>query len=251
VCYSVKYLKDKLHKYAKHHDIDDSQVPQLFDQHFVNGFSHPELPVIPDSDPKKIHLFDWGLIPFWVKDVATATKMSNQTLNARAETIFEKPSFRGPAMHKRCLILVDGFYEFYHVGKATVPYYLFRKDDKPMIMAGLWEKWELKTENIVRYSTTIVTTVANQTLTKIHNNPTALKRTGPRMPVILPDEIAGQWLEHDENKTIEKDRLNELMMPYPDDLISYYTVPHAMGKEGVGNSPKAWNKHDYDINGLP
>lgn len=251
MCYSVKYLKDKLHKYAKHHDIDDSQVPQLFDQHYVNGFSHPDLPVIPDSDPKKIHAFNWGLIPFWVKDVTTATKISGQTLNARAETIFEKPSFRGPAMHKRCLILVDGFYEYYHVNKSTVPYYLFRKDDQAMVMAGLWEKWELKQENIVRYSVSIVTTEANKTLAKIHNNPSVLKRTGPRMPLILPDEMAHLWLRHDENKNIEKQRLKELMLPYPDELLSYYTVGHAMGKAGLGNSPEAWKKHEYNISGLP
>ena len=88
MCYSLKYLKDKLHKYARHHDIDDSNIPQLFDQHYVGAFSHPDLAVIPDSEPNKIYNFNWGLIPFWVKDIKTANKLANQTLNARSETLF-------------------------------------------------------------------------------------------------------------------------------------------------------------------
>ncbi len=251
MCYSVKYLKDKLHKYAKHHDIDDSVIPNLFDQHYVSGFEHPDLPVIPDSDPSKFYAFNWGLIPFWVKDVATSIKLSNQTLNARSESVFEKPSFRNSALNKRCLIVLDGFYEYYHIDKTNVPYYIFRKDKEPMIMAGFWEKWELKNENLVRFTVSIVTTEANKIMSKIHNNPKTLKRTGARMPLILPDELAYEWLKHDENPTIEKQRIQDLLLPYPDEMLDYYPVPHALGKSGVGNTPKAWSMIDYELKDLP
>ncbi len=251
MCYSVKYLKEKLYKYAKHHDIDDSVVPQLFDQHYTGGFSHPDLAVIPDIDPNALHAFNWGLIPFWVKDVKTATKLSNQTLNARSESMFEKPSFRNSAMNKRCLILVEGFYEYYHAGKDKIPYFIFRKDDKPMIMAGLWECWELPNEKIKRYTVSIVTTVANSTLSKIHNNPTTLKRTGPRMPVIIPEEQSSLWLSHEEEPNIEKEKVLDLCKPFPDEMIDFYTVPHALGNNGVGNSPDAWRKAEYNLIGLP
>ncbi len=251
MCYSVKYLKDKLHKYAKHHDIDDAQIPQLFDQHYAGAFSHPDLAVLPDSDPKTFHTFNWGLIPFWVKDVKTATKLSNQTLNARSETMFEKPSFRNSAMKKRCLIVVDGFYEYFHLDDQKIPYYIFKKNEEPMLMAGLWEKWELPQEKIKRYTVSIVTTAANKTLSKIHNNPTALKRSGPRMPVIIPEDLSSDWLKHEEEPNIEKEKIMDLCHPYPDDQIDYYTVPHSLGKSGVGNSPEAWQKQKYNLIGLP
>lgn len=251
MCYSVKYLKDKLHKYAKHHDIDDSVIPQLSDQHYAGAFSHPDLAVIPDSDPKTFHLFNWGLIPFWVKDVKTATKLSNQTMNARSETIFEKPSFRNAAMKNRCLIVVDGFYEYHHHESEKIPYYIFRKDKKPMLLAGLWQKWEFQEENIQRNTVSIVTTSANETLRKIHNNPTALKRSGPRMPVILPEELSDDWLEHPEEENIEKEKIRDLCTPFEDELLDYYTVPHALGKKGVGNTTEAWKQIDYNIKEIP
>jgi putative SOS response-associated peptidase YedK len=251
MCYSVKYLKDKLHKYAKHHDINDSQIPKLFDQHYTSGFSHPDLAVITDNDPKQFHIFNWGLIPFWVKDIPTATKLSNQTLNARSETIFEKPSFRNSIMDRRCLIVLDGFFEYHHFQNQTIPYYIERKDGEPIIMAGIWDKWELKDENIVRYSCSILTTEANSKMAQIHNNPKTLKRGGARMPLILPDELSSEWLVHEENPKLEKDKLTELMLPYAEDLLNYTTVRPLQGKNGVGNSPLASEKYEYGLIGLP
>jgi putative SOS response-associated peptidase YedK len=251
MCYSVKYLKDKLHKYAKHHDLDDSVIPQLFDQHYVSGFAHPELPIITDIEPNAIQAFNWGLIPFWVKDALTATKLSNQTLNARSETMFEKPSFRNSSMSRRCLILVDGFYEYYHINGKKIPYYIFLKDQETMLMAGLWEKWELKKENISRYTVSIVTTHANDLMAKIHNNPATLKRTGPRMPLIIPEELKKEWLLHNEDPQYEKQRINDLLLPYPSDLMGHYSVAHSLGNNGVGNSDKAWKRMDYNIESLP
>lgn len=251
MCYSVKYLKDKLHKYAKHHDIDDAQVPKLFDQFFVNGFNHPDLAVIPDFDPKAIHLFNWGLIPFWVKDASTATKLSNQTLNARSESVFEKPSFRSAIKSRRCLILLDGFYEYHHYKGKTYPYHVKLKDDETMIMAGLWESWELKDEGIKRNTVSILTTGANPMMSRIHNNPKVLERGGARMPLILPDEIALDWIKHEENEKLDKEKLKELMHPYPQEEMEYYTVKALQGKNGTGNTKEAFEYFDYELEELP
>lgn len=252
MCYSVKYLKDKLHKYAKHHDIDDSQIPNLFDQHYTSGFSHPDLAVIVDADPKKFSLFNWGLIPFWVKDAQTATKLSNQTLNSRSETMFDKPSFRNSALKKRCLIVIDGFYEYHHHdSKQLIPYFIYQKNDEPLILAGLWEHWDLKNENIKRNTVSIVTTKANKKMAAIHNNPKVLQRTGPRMPLIFNEDLASEWLKHDENPKIEKERIAELCHPYPDDLLKYHSVGQLQGKNGIGNDPKASEEIIYELENLP
>ena len=85
----------------------------------INAFSHPQVPVISSDNPDSIELFTWGLIPFWVKSMEAANKIRQRTLNARAETIFDKPSFRHSIMGKRCLVITDGFFEWRHENKKA------------------------------------------------------------------------------------------------------------------------------------
>jgi putative SOS response-associated peptidase YedK len=252
MCYNVSYLTRKQEKYAKRYGASPEEVAHikeqlnLFDKkYFVSGFSHPNLPVITDEHPTVIQSYSWGMIPFWAKDILTAVKLSNQCLNARGESIFEKPAFRQSAKSRRCLITcIDGFYEYYHFKDKTYPYYITLKKDEPMTFAGLWDRWENKEEGIVRYTVTIVTTDANKLMEKIHNNPKR-ENGDSRMPVILPAELERDWLRPMNDKA-DKELLQELIKPYPDELMEARTVRQLAGKSGVGNTETAHEHFEYE-----
>lgn len=252
MCYSAAYNSRKQVKYAQRYGATPAEIEELKEQlnrlevkYFASGFSHPNLPVITDEHPHAIQAYSWGLIPFWAKDVGSAVKISNQCLNARGETIFEKPAFRQSAKSKRCLITcIDGFYEYYHFKGKTYPYFISLKSDEPITFAGLWDRWENKEEGLVRYTATIVTTTANELMARIHNNP---KRENgeSRMPVILPQELEREWLRPMNDK-VDKDLLQELIRPYPAEQMQAYTVRQLSGKTGVGNTPQAQETFEYE-----
>lgn len=120
----------------------------------------------------------WGLVPSWAKD----EKMGAQLINARSETIAEKPSFRTAFKQRRCLIVADGFYEWQKFGRAKQPFHIRRRDGQPFAFAGLWERWRGGDGKLE--SCTIITTAANELLRPLHE----------RMPVILVPNDYGQWL---------------------------------------------------------
>jgi len=120
----------------------------------------------------------WGLIPSWAKD----EKIGAQMINARSETIAEKPSFRSAFKQRRCLIVADGFYEWQKEGRARLPFHIRRRDGQPFAFAGLWERWRGGDGSLE--SCTIITTAANELLRPLHE----------RMPVILAPREYGAWL---------------------------------------------------------
>ena len=151
-------------------------------------------------------MLKWGLIPPWAKDPSIGYKM----INARAETVAEKPSFRKSFKHQRCLILADGFYEWKREGKAKQPYYIHFTDHRPFAFAGLWERWEdkQKDDNVIE-SCAIITCSANKTMEPIHH----------RMPVILDEKTYDIWLDPGVQDVTT---LNELLGPYPaNEMIAY------------------------------
>lgn len=238
MCYNVEaQLKTQL-KRAEHYkdqatikEIEEKMRQMEIDFHHAGGFAHPKIAIYTNEDPFKPVLATWGLIPFWVKDEPGIKKIWNNTLNARGETIFEKPSFRDAAKKKRCLIVVDGFYEYHHKNNIKYPFYVFPKNQEYFILAGLWSEWTNKETGEIVKSFTIVTTEGNEMMAKIHNNP---KATGPRMPVILPEERVEEWLAP-INEEIDKKAIQELIQPYPDSELDAYTVGKLAGKEYIGN----------------
>jgi putative SOS response-associated peptidase YedK len=219
-------------------DIFSKDVPR----YYAIGFEHPDLPVITNDDPHKLQTFSWGLIPFWVKDPKQAVIFSNKTLNARGEEMFEKPSFRNSAKNKRCLVLIDGFFEYHWHNDKAYPYYIQLKNSEPMVMAGLWEFWHFPSENIHRYTVSIVTTVANDLMTYIHNKPSGSQ--GPRMPVILSRENERKWLI-DVQSRADQDQIQALIHPYEESEMIAYTVPKLKGKDGIGNNRDAIKEFRY------
>ncbi|MFC4722193.1 SOS response-associated peptidase [Geojedonia litorea] len=249
MCYDIKATYETQLKRAKQRgdlkaieEITEKLLPYTdLPLYHASGFSHPELLIYTDEDPYFPKVATWGLVPYWVKDDEGLKKIWNSTLNARGETIFEKPSFKHAAEHQRCIIYVDGFYEHHHFQKNTYPYFISKKDNSPMVLAGLWSKWT--NENGSSMNTfSIVTTQGNNLMAKIHNNP---KLEGPRMPLILSDELADKWLmpildEHD------KQIIERLITSYPEEELSSHTVAKLRGKEYAGNVEQSSDEVIYD-----
>jgi len=158
----------------------------------------------------------WGLIPAWAKD----EKMGSRMINARAETIAEKPSFRTAFRRRRCLVVTDGFYEWKTMGKTKQPYFIQRADQQPFAFAGLWEQWWGPPEQrrIEPLETcTIITTDANPFMAPLHD----------RMPVILSAADYEPWLKADHP---DVDELPRLLQPYPVDDLQMYPVSTRMNR---------------------
>lgn len=207
----------------------------------ASGFSHPELLIYTDRSPDFPEVATWGLIPHWVRDEQQKKTFWNNTLNARGETMFEKPSFRESAKHNRCLIYINGFYEHHHYNKKTYPFYIQRKDEKPIVLAGLWSEWQNPETNGIINSFSIVTTEANPLMAKIHNNP---KIKSPRMPLIIPEEIEDDWLRPVENEE-DKKLIEELIQSFPEEQLKSHTVRKLRGKDYIGNVKEISEEYLY------
>jgi len=163
--------------------------------------------VVANNSQNKIDFFVWGLIPSWAKD----PKIGNRMINARSETLAEKPSFRAAYRRRRCLVLADGFYEWRkNPDKSKTPIYIQLEGQTPFAFAGLWEYWQSPHGDEI-LSCTIITTQPNQFMADIHN----------RMPVILPRQAYEQWLDPAEQPP---ERLQPLLKPYPAEEMTAYPV---------------------------
>lgn len=167
------------------------------------------VPIITNDAPKQLTMVQWGLIPSWAKD----RKMAYKMINARGETVAEKPSYRGPFKYRRCLIPVSGFYEWTKTDDGKQPHFIHVQDEPVISFAGLWEVWNSPEGDEV-WTTTIITTEANDALSALHH----------RMPVILDGEARDIWLD----KASERDALQALLQPYADEKMAHYTVSKAV-----------------------
>lgn len=168
------------------------------------------------NDKRKITSMKWGLIPSWTKDPSKGVK----TINARAETVHTKPSFRNAIRYRRCIIPASGFYEWEKVEKRKVPYYIHLKSNEPIGFAGLWDKWKGNNGSVIE-SCTILTTSSNNLLKPIHD----------RMPVIIHPNEYELWLDREMN---EPDKLKSIFQPYPSEMLTLYRISNLV------------NKTDYD-----
>ncbi len=168
---------------------------------------------LPDSTSRELVLLRWGLVPAWADDL----KIGSRMINARAETLAEKPSFKTALRRRRCLVLADGFYEWRTEGQSKQPFCIRMKDARPFAFAGLWERWTKSGSPIE--TCTIITTNANTLMSELHD----------RMPVILSPAAADVWLDQ---KIGQSELLLSLLGPYPDDEMEAYPVSTLV------NSPK-------------
>ncbi|MBN2045464.1 MAG: SOS response-associated peptidase [Anaerolineales bacterium] len=168
--------------------------------------------VVPNDGRNAVDHFVWGLIPFWAKDPSIGSRM----INARAETLAEKNSYKNPFKRRRCLILADGFYEWANVTgqKTKQPFYFRMEDSAPFAFAGLWEEWH-SPEGSQLKSAAIITTEPNPLVSKLH----------ARMPVILHPEDYPLWLSMAEQRPQE---LQHLLTAYPAEKMVAYPVSTAV-----------------------
>ncbi len=168
-----------------------------------------DVTVAANSGHSKLELFHWGLIPSWAKD----PRIGNRMINARSETLGDRPSFRHAYRHRRCFVLADGYYEWRTEpgGGPKTPYYIRMASEKPFLFAGLWETWQPPEEEKPVLSCTIITCPANELLERIHH----------RMPVILDPETYDLWLDTDERGSRN---LDHLLQPYPAEEMMIHAV---------------------------
>ena len=164
--------------------------------------------VLPNDGSDKADFYLWGLIPSWAKDPAIVRRL----INARAETIAQKPSFRSAYKYHRCLIFADGFIEWQtQTGAGSkIPYLIRLKSGKPFAFAGLWEHWHAPDGSEIK-SAAIITTEPNNLIAPIHN----------RMPVILPQNVLTQWLNPSPLFPVD---LKNLLVPYPAEEMAAYPI---------------------------
>lgn len=195
--------------------IEEALNEELYQPSYNIAPSNQVLSVISDGQINRLGYLKWGFIPSWAKDEKIGYKM----INARAETLMEKTSFRGAFQKRRCLIIADSFYEWKRHGDQTkTPMRIKLKTGELFGMAGLWERWLSPTGKPV-FSCTVITTAANKLMKDIHD----------RMPVILNPDDEKTWLDRSIN---DPEKLNEVLKPLPDHLMEAYEV------SSLVNSPK-------------
>ncbi|MCU0432497.1 MAG: SOS response-associated peptidase [Bacteroidia bacterium] len=174
----------------------------------LSGFAHPLLPVLTGGHTRKLELMRWGLIPHWVSHTTQAAELAKQTLNARAETIFEKPSFRDVALTGRCVIPVTGFYEWQTSGRTKTPYFLQPAAGSFFLLGGLHSAWAHRETGEIHHTFSIVTVPANPLMAEIHN-------TKQRMPLILPPVNVAHW----NNPALTQAQVRDLCQPFHETLM--------------------------------
>ncbi|NPD46291.1 MULTISPECIES: SOS response-associated peptidase [unclassified Lentimicrobium] len=181
--YSFAQLSSEVEKRFKIHVDGNTYVARY------NNAPGQKLGVITNHSPKHLSLYHWGLLPSWAQDPRMAFKM----INARGETIQEKPAFKEAFSSKRCLVPADGFYEWKKHGKQNIPHYICLKSKEMFAFAGLWEEWK-DAEGRIKNTFTIVTTASNEIMKPLH----------ARMPVILPPHLEKEWVENQNTKDLQK-----------------------------------------------
>jgi putative SOS response-associated peptidase YedK len=181
--------------------------------YYYHAFGLPSLPAICSSDPKSIKMLKWGLIPTWTKDADEANIIRYKTFNARSESIDKKPSFSASFRSKRCIIPVKGFYEWQHVGKEKIPWYIYRADNDILSLAGIYEDWVESRSGEVYSTFSIVTSEANELMAQIHNS-------GKRMPVILDPSVESDWV----SMSVSADEALKLLIPSSPDILKAHTI---------------------------
>ena len=170
-----------------------------------NSAPSQDIAVISNLEPDKLSFYKWGLVPFWAKD----PKIGNRMINAKSETVSEKPAFRNSFKRKRCLIPADSFYEWKKISpKEKIPYRILLKDESLFAMAGIWDSWKTP-EGEALHTFSVLTTSPNKLMENIHN----------RMPVILHREDEKKWLDD-----LEPAILESMLKPFDESLMTAYPI---------------------------
>ncbi|MGF1584480.1 MAG: SOS response-associated peptidase [Bacteroidales bacterium] len=204
----------------------------------VNGFNYPLLPVVVQdgmSADMKLEFMQWGLVPGWVKGEEQAQKLRSVTLNARADTVHQKPSFRAAFRYRPCLVPATGYFEWMHYGNKKIPHYIFLPDTPVFSYAGIWEEWVNEQSGEILRSFSILTCDANELTSKIHN-------TKKRMPVILDQQSENLWFDND----IRKNNPGQILKPFDAGRMKAHTISRLItSRNQNSNVPEVTEPVEY------
>ena len=216
MCFTISVTTDKTKKAILEYLNSNAGVQMPFDfddfgeKHLVSGFSHPELPIVKQGS---IELGEWGLVPSFVVREEQAKDMQNKTLNARADTIYERKSYKDAIVSQRCVLVVDGFFEWRHATNQKIPYYIYPKDGTVFYLGCIYNSWTDKETGEMKDTFSIITTVANPLMEFIHNSK-------KRMPLILNKDDIAVWIDPESSFEM----VNQLMKAYDDAHMSAHSI---------------------------
>ena len=195
--------------------------------YYYHAFSLPEVPALCSGKPNKFQLLKWGLIPSWTKSIGDANVIRYKTFNARAESIALKPSYSLSFRSKRCLIPVKGFFEWQHIGKEKIPWYIYHSENEIISIAGLYDEWIENSTGELHSTFSIITTDANEMMAEIHNS-------ARRMPVILDKSEETRWID----LSVSSEETISLLKPCPSEFLKAHTIsPLVNDRNSNRNTP--------------
>jgi len=193
------------------HGTEQLELPEIHPRYNLAPTQEAPIALVREPGaPRTLESLRWGLIPYWAKEAS----IGNRMINARAESVADKPAYRFSFKKKRCLVPTDGFYEWKKEGKAKQPYLIRRRDHQPFAFAGLWSSWRNPEGGLVE-TFTILTTDANGDVRELHD----------RMPVVVAREDFGLWLDP---KVDDAERLQALLKPAPEGNLELVRVSRAV-----------------------
>lgn len=203
--------------------------------YYYHAFALPKMPVICSGNTSGIRLLTWGLIPSATKDIKEAELVRYKTFNARAETLDSLRSFSNAFRTKRCIVPVKGFFEWQHLGKDKIPWYVYRADNDIISLAGLYDDWVENSTGEILSTFSIVTSDANEMMSVIHNS-------AKRMPVVLEKSTENKWTD----LSISHDEAMKLLSPFPSGILKAHTVSKMINsKTAEKNTPEVIKPYAY------
>ncbi|GGG97213.1 SOS response-associated peptidase [Pedobacter zeae] len=228
MCYRATQT-NKPYEYAEYYSAQLINEADLNDKiyYHANGFDHPQLITVTANEGMRVvERMQWGLMANWGYSMDEMLKRAKKTLNARSETIFELSSFKNSIMAKRCIMPVNGFFEYKKVGNDKLPYYIHPKDHRFFNFACIYAVYKDPATNKWHKSYSIVTGPANELMASIHN-------TEKRQPIIISNDQINAWLD----PSTSKEEIIHLMEPCDDTNMAAYRVDRDLIK--IGNNPEA------------
>ena len=208
--------------------------------YYYHAFAIPAMPVICSNDTSKIKLLRWGLIPSFTQNSKQADIIRYKTFNARAESLEKKPSFSSAFPSKRCIIPVKGFYEWQHVGKDKIPWYIYNAKNEIISLAGIYDDWVENSTGEVISTFSIITTGANELLAAIHNSE-------KRMPVVLDKATEVRWTD----LSVSHSDALSLLTPCPSEILTAHTISKLINSRSVDlNTPEVIKPFAYPKDNL-
>ena len=234
MCFSVNVnlVKEEL---EQRYGVDFPDKYRYEPSYYYHAYGLPEIPAICSDNPSLIRLLKWGLIPPWVRTAEDADEIRLKTFNARSESIDSKPSFSSSFKSKRCIIPVKGFYEWQHIGKEKIPWYIYSADNQILTIAGLYSEWIHPESKEIISTFSIITTDANDLMAEVHNSK-------KRMPAIIDRSVEKRWID----LSLSPAETLAMLKPCPSEALQAHTIsPLVNSRSENRNTPEVIKPYSY------